>query len=147
MSKRRKKAKRVPPAELAPPHPAVKVVLWVVLALAVLTVVGIFTYGMMEPQPFALRMQEQMIAEIETTEPAYVVFVNIQASWLADKQSHQLIFEWSNRYAKQRLERVGLADIVSATETKYYWDADALDRKPQSSQFLLVFKKKKGRST
>jgi len=35
----------------------------------------IYTYGMMESQPFALTMQNEMIHDIETTRPEYIVFV------------------------------------------------------------------------
>ena len=35
----------------------------------------IYMYPLMEPQPYALRMQEEMIREIEASRPAYLVFV------------------------------------------------------------------------
>ena len=34
----------------------------------------IYMYGLMEPQPFALRMQEEMIAQVEKSEPPFLVF-------------------------------------------------------------------------
>ena len=100
----------------------------------------IYTYGLMEPQPYALTMQQQMIREIEAAKPEYIVFVNISTSWLVRPQSNKLIFDWFTRYTKENLEPVGLVDILSETETKYYWDLQKQSRSPQSPYFITVFK-------
>lgn len=42
--------------------------------------------GLMENQPYALKMQKEMIGEIEAAKPRYLVFVNIFTSWLAYPQ-------------------------------------------------------------
>jgi hypothetical protein len=41
----------------------------------------IYTYGLMEPQPFARQMQGEMIREIETDAPKFVVFADNIMSW------------------------------------------------------------------
>ena len=41
----------------------------------------IYTYGLMEPQPFARQMQDEMIREIETHPPEFVVFADNPLSW------------------------------------------------------------------
>src|ERR1035438_6893651 len=42
----------------------------------------IYMYGLMEAQPYALTMQDEMIGELEKTAPQYVVRVSGHASWL-----------------------------------------------------------------
>ncbi|MFA5096472.1 MAG: glycosyltransferase family 39 protein [Candidatus Omnitrophota bacterium] len=58
----------------------------------------IYTYPLMEKQPYALRMQDEMIREIEKNNPRYLVFVNVPASWLRRSDSADLIFSWAQRY-------------------------------------------------
>jgi hypothetical protein len=93
----------------------------------------LYTYALMEPQPYAARMQGEMIAEIEAAHPAYVVFVGIASSWLARPASDRLIFDWINRYLSACYERVGVADIQSMDTTAMVWDAAAAGYTPRSS--------------
>jgi hypothetical protein len=49
----------------------------------------IYTYGLMEPQRYARRMQDEMIAEIEHTQPEYVVYVHSPTTWGREKGSRR----------------------------------------------------------
>ena len=101
----------------------------------------IYTYGMMEPQPLARQMQEEMIREIESARPQYIVFVNVITSWLP-QNSERLIFQWMERYLAANYRRVGVADIVAADHTEYRWDSEAEGYQPRSQANLLVFRRK-----
>lgn len=68
----------------------------------------IYAYPLMEPQPFALKMQEDMIREIGENPPEFLVFVAIQASWLVRPESNRLLFEWCDNYTKKNMRLVGL---------------------------------------
>jgi len=46
----------------------------------------------MEPQPFALKMQHEMIAEIETNAPEFIVYSTIDSSWQRRPDSKPDIF-------------------------------------------------------
>ncbi len=102
----------------------------------------IYTYGLMEPQPYASTMQQQMIREIESANPEYLVFVRISSSWLGHPQSDKLIFDWFSRYAEKNLELVGMIDIFFETKTMYYWNIQEQNRSPQSPYFITVYKQK-----
>ena len=52
----------------------------------------IYTYGMMEPQPFARRMQDEMIHDIETSQPGFIIFVDDRMSWFRYPDSDLRIF-------------------------------------------------------
>ena len=86
----------------------------------------IYTYALMEPQPFALDMQVAMAGEIERAQPAYIVFVDIGTSWLVRPTSPRYIFEWAERYLAERYEIVGSVGIGMGQPTEYGWDAEAL---------------------
>ena len=49
----------------------------------------IYTYPLMELQPYATAMQQAMIREIESADPRYVVFVRAVGSWLVRRELGQ----------------------------------------------------------
>ena len=85
----------------------------------------IYTYPLMEPQPYALDMQRQMISQIETSKPRFVVIVNCIDSWIVRRDSEKLIFDWIGRYVPSHYRRIGLVEILSPDKTLYHWDTDA----------------------
>src|SRR5204862_3364152 len=96
----------------------------------------------MEPHPYALTMQQDMIAQIEAAQPEFIVFVFVPTSWLARNDSHRLIFDWAEKYARDRMLTAGLVDIQSLEQTAYRWDEKAVAVKPRSATYLLVLKRK-----
>ncbi|MBU6410000.1 MAG: hypothetical protein KGR98_06395, partial [Verrucomicrobia bacterium] len=70
----------------------------------------IYTYGLMEAQPYALKMQRQMISEIESNRPEYLLWVGYPDSWNVRPASHRGIFAWFGRYAERFYEPVGAAN-------------------------------------
>jgi hypothetical protein len=58
----------------------------------------IYTYALMEPQPFARRMQEEMIQEIESVRPECVAVVTFNDSWISRPESGHEIFDWWDSY-------------------------------------------------
>jgi 4-amino-4-deoxy-L-arabinose transferase-like glycosyltransferase len=70
----------------------------------------IYTYPLMENQPYAVTMQHQMINEIETAKPQYLVIVVNRYSWLPKASSALEIFGWAEKYAATNYDRVGIVD-------------------------------------
>lgn len=104
----------------------------------------IYVYALMERQPYAAKMQAQMIQQIEAARPEYVVFVQNQLSWLAQPDSEKQLFDWWPGYWAANLElvrtlntRQGAADF---DETK----PAPPTASPQANNYLLVFKRKSG---
>jgi hypothetical protein len=58
----------------------------------------IYMYGLMEPQPYALRMQEELIHDFETSRPQYIVDVDVSTSWLMRDNSATRILDWWDAY-------------------------------------------------
>lgn len=102
----------------------------------------IYTYPLMEPQPFARRMQEEMIQQIEAAHPKYLVFVTISTSWLARPDSDQTILGWTKRYAARCYDVVGIADIYSAKQTEIVWDVKAANYRPRSQNLVVTLRRK-----
>jgi hypothetical protein len=83
----------------------------------------IYTYPLMEPQPFASVMQREMIGEIETNAPEFIVFVNQNFSWVQAPQSDVTIFKWWNDY-KTNYATVGLVEQHWPYPSQFFWGAD-----------------------
>ena len=77
----------------------------------------IYTYPLMEPQPYAKKMQEEMIREIEASQPAYMVFVDVRTSWLVRPESVRLIFDWFRRYSTEFYDCVEAVEIFPLDNT------------------------------
>jgi hypothetical protein len=102
----------------------------------------IYTYALMEPQPYALQMQQEMIQEITATHPKYLVFVAVATSWLTRPDSDRGILTWADRYTETCYEIVGAADIYSPDNTNMVWEADLEGYKPRSENLVYVFRRK-----
>jgi hypothetical protein len=98
----------------------------------------VYVYGLMEPQTFARRMQEELIAEIERADPAYVVLVTVPTSWLVRPESDRRVFQWADAFLAARYDVVGRV-AMAPDHTDYAWDAAAL--RP-GGRHLVVFRRK-----
>ena len=94
----------------------------------------------MEPQPYAHRMQLEMIHEIETVQPRFLVLVVVNRSWLAGPDSDQTILKWADRYCNSNYEEVGLINIFDRG-TEYYFSTRPADVKP-AEDHILIYRRK-----
>jgi hypothetical protein len=101
----------------------------------------IYMYGLMEPQPFASRMQQQLIAEAEAARPAFIVVVNTPASWLARPESNLHIVHWAERYLAEHYTLAGAVEILSVERTQYYWDRQVRHVIPGQPADLMIFRR------
>lgn len=101
----------------------------------------IYTYGLMEPQKYARQMQREMIREIESARPKYIVYVSIPTSWLRKAASDRTIFMWQNQFLENGYELVGAVDFIDPNYVPFYWDEDAGNFIPEAPDYILVFKR------
>jgi len=87
----------------------------------------IYTYGLMEEQPFARQMQDEMIHEIESHPPEFIVFADNPLSWARKPASDPKIFHWWDSYQTNYM-LVALADILSPTNSVYVWGPQMVER-------------------
>ena len=52
-------------------------------------------------------MQKEMILEVETAKPKYLVFVDVPTSWLKKPHFNPLVFNWITSYLTEFYERIG----------------------------------------
>jgi hypothetical protein len=103
----------------------------------------IYTYELMELQRYAGRMQREMMREIETARPKYLVLVVVPTSWLRLQNSEAEIFDWFDRYTAANFRLDGLVNIVSQKRTDYYLPLSVDPASIRLSKYyLLIFERK-----
>ncbi|MBI3313888.1 MAG: glycosyltransferase family 39 protein [Candidatus Omnitrophica bacterium] len=102
------------------------------------------TYGLAEIHPFALNMQHEMIRQMESAKPSYIVFVNVPRSWLLRPESKMPIFNWFKKYSARFYRPVGFVEITEKG-TRYFWDQEVSDRKPEGEAWMMIYKRVSGR--
>src|SRR5438477_2802927 len=102
----------------------------------------IYTYPLMEPQTYARQMQSEMIHEIESTQPKYVVSMTIDISWLHSPRSENLIFDWAHRYIADNYVPVGFVNISAPDRVEYYF-GDIPQQVSALGEFILIYQRKR----
>lgn len=100
----------------------------------------IYMYPLMETHPFALQMQKEMIREIESVKPKYLILTTISHSWLERPSSHQLVFDWFFSYQRKNYTLSGFATLFK-DKTIYHW-APNIEVEPESPLWIAIFERK-----
>jgi hypothetical protein len=100
----------------------------------------IYTYGLMEPQKYAQQMQQEMMREIESARPKYLISVAMSYSWLRRPDSEPSIFTWANEYMTQNYVADGFVNIMPS-ETDYFF-GDAPPAVQSLKEYILIYKRK-----
>jgi hypothetical protein len=59
----------------------------------------LYMYALMEPQPFATQMQYEMMSEIKTNKPEFLVYITNPDSWNVRPKSDPTILKWFANYS------------------------------------------------
>jgi len=102
----------------------------------------IYMYPLFENQPYAASMQDELIRDVETAAPRFVVYVNVPTSWLVSPAAPRRMLEWFEGYRQAHLEQVGLVDMLTPQLTLVYWDGDAHGKTPRSNLWLAVYRRR-----
>ncbi|MGC1786012.1 MAG: glycosyltransferase family 39 protein [Terriglobales bacterium] len=102
----------------------------------------IYTYSLMENQPYWPVMQKQMRQEIEANRPAYLVFVNIPGSWhiLPGSRQAAALGAWMDQYISGGFEEVGMVE-VAYPESHFFWGDEAREHHQPGAE-IRIFKRK-----
>ncbi len=98
----------------------------------------IYMYALMESQPYAASMREDMIREVTASAPEFVVEI---AEDDPQRRLPEQISQWWSSYRAQHYRMVGIADLISDDHTEYRWDAAAEGYRPQSECYLAVYRR------
>jgi hypothetical protein len=101
----------------------------------------IYTYPLMEKQPYALSMQKEMIGEIEKAQPEYIIFINVPTSWVVRSESEMLVFNWFHKYHQTHYNLVRIIDMNPSEEILFHRHNAIRNYFIQARNSVYVFRK------
>jgi hypothetical protein len=112
----------------------------------------LYMYSLVGQQKYSAQMREQMLNELETNRPEYLVYVDVWDSWGGREGGTDLAVFLSRlrEFAEQNYERTGVADLgqtdLGQTDlgqiTAYIWGDAARNYSPRSASAIYVLKRK-----
>ena len=103
----------------------------------------IYTYALMEPQPNALKMQREMMREIEAVQPRISwSYVSYGFSWIFHPDSDHTILRWFDNYAGRFYERVGMVQLGADGKVQSVWGEAAEKMPTPASRYLAIYQRK-----
>jgi 4-amino-4-deoxy-L-arabinose transferase-like glycosyltransferase len=101
----------------------------------------IYVYSLMENQRNSLSMQKEMISEIESGNPKFILFINVPYSWIKTNKSNNFIFDWMNRYINKGSYKLsGIVDLLPDNSI-YKWGNDVSGYQIKSNYSIEIFEK------
>jgi hypothetical protein len=102
----------------------------------------IYMYPLMEPQPFADRMQQGMIREIELSNPEFVVTVQLAGSWLPRPGSDARLLAWWSQSYVNNFTLVGVVAMPPSGESQYFLGPNITNCQQMPDRGLEIFRRK-----
>ncbi|MGA2092089.1 MAG: hypothetical protein ABSH16_01595 [Sedimentisphaerales bacterium] len=102
----------------------------------------IYVYPLMELHNQAEEMQKEMIAEIESAKPKFIVLVSIPTSWLMWPDSKMVVFNWYKQYVKNFYSITGTVEIQPEGKSIYYWNKFPVGYMPKKNYCIIIYKRK-----
>jgi hypothetical protein len=99
----------------------------------------IYTYALVEDQPYSKVMQAEMIREVESVRPEFLVYVLMRDSWDTRLGADTSIFDWADAYVKKYYTLEGLAD--GGNHDIYRWGPDSWNYRPRKPEVTVIYRR------
>jgi len=106
----------------------------------------IYMYPLMEEQPYALKMQAEMLQQISRHRPTIIILVDDLSSWLFVSKDGENFRAQLGDFMKNSYELTGVASVSRENESFYVFGERAKQFVPNSGSRILVYKIKQGAS-
>ena len=100
----------------------------------------IYMYPLMEEQPYALKMQNEMISEIERARPEYVIYIDDELSWLPRNGAERKIVAWWKDYWATNMDLTWTLEIEEGKEPRTDLESPGKDAQPVKK--IIIFKRR-----
>ncbi len=102
----------------------------------------LYTYPLLESQPYARGMQREFAQRVEAADPDYLVLVRIDVSWLAAPGAELWIFDWIAEY-QRGFDLVGLVDIYPDRAGEFRWFDRPTPTQPKTNWWVAILRNKR----
>lgn len=100
----------------------------------------LYTYGLLELQPYAVAMQQEFFREIQTARPEYIVVVVDSDTWNGVYTFNPIRDWWAN-YRAGRYSVIGVIHMLAFDRTEYRWNEHGIDDSPAAAPSMLVYRR------
>jgi hypothetical protein len=87
-------------------------------------------------------MQNEMIREVESSNPEMLVYVHTAGSWSHKIETLPYLASWFEKYSTSSFVEVGVIDIVSDDNQIIKLGDDVKNYVPISNSFIKIFKRR-----
>ena len=102
----------------------------------------IYTYNLVETHSYTLSMQKEMAKEIEASKPKYILYVNVNYSWLQEPTSEKYIFTWATDYVGKYYTTVGVMEVTPTSFSSLKTGDQLINYSPQSAEYINIYERK-----
>jgi hypothetical protein len=102
----------------------------------------IYAYPLTEKQKYAHKMEQEMIGQVESSKPRFIVLVDVTTSLYSSPSDNKSLSTWATDYCVKNGNLIGLVDMVAPGASEYYWGADAGRHQRTSASAIAVFERK-----
>ncbi len=102
----------------------------------------LYTYPLLEAQPYARAMQQEFAQRIQVADPDYLVLVRVDVSWLATPDGDLWIFDWIAEY-QRGFDLVGLVDIYPDRLGEFRWLDRPTPIRPRTDCWVAILRNKR----
>jgi hypothetical protein len=104
----------------------------------------IYMYALTERQQFVGGMQEELMSDLRSAQPTYVVHVDAAASWVATLQPDNRMVAWANTFTAVCYDRVGIVDVNPDGPATIRWDAESAGYQARSKTKVTIYRRHGG---
>jgi hypothetical protein len=103
----------------------------------------VYMYPLVEPHPYALTLQKQLIDDFEATKPKFVLHCGHRSSWFSmPGGEYDQFMDWVRQYLAAHYETVGIVETLSADDSVYRWGEQATTYRPLSRRWIKVLQRR-----
>ncbi|HXG37443.1 MAG TPA: hypothetical protein VNL36_01590, partial [Bacteroidota bacterium] len=103
----------------------------------------LYHYPLIERQPYAVEMREEMIRQIERASPRFLVYPQILPTWYKKHEGMVAIDDWFTTFTEQQYELVARLEYGASVSPRLITDQDSLQQPPTTITWLSIFERKK----
>jgi len=103
-----------------------------------------YMYDLTKLSPYAPAMQREMMRDIETAKPLYLVDVHVPTSWAITMNSDREIIHWGSDYARKNYDLAGKVVLAEGGRTDYLWGPAAATNQMGVWPYISIFRRKPG---
>ena len=101
----------------------------------------LYTYDLVEPQPYAGAMQEEFMGDVEKARPEFLVVINMPTSWTMWVNVNATLSDWVRSYPAAYYDLIGVTEIYPA-RAESRWGKERAAEQPKTYSAIFVFKRR-----